>query len=303
MANQERRHQEEPGQEIVVKSRELLFALRTGRTPSGASSIAEIVRVNPGLLPMLEKVVYQDPSLLKDTVKTDIRVNTIRREYPTVVAHFSHEGVMDRTLSDFDSVKQRLQDQKTLLANLPIPVEISDAELVLRMMLSDSTSGSIDDYRNVLESHRLFGQMAGRLMDLGYPDMSHEEMERFTQVGQKLLKAKRAFEIVPELGDLEREKRGEGDFEGIMAIIRFRGSVVAALTQSGNIEDRERAKRLRSSVDEWIEQLAVDYPERRQELERLGVPDHGEKSRWTEEPGEPYFTQAEIQDFMHSGNG
>lgn len=263
---------------------------------------------DPGSVSVMSRIIRRHPELLRTETPLKPKIEEIEKQFPRIAASFP-DGVTDSLLTQFPLLGNRIREEKDLLATLPAPVEIKSITLVLRTLITRGSGQNLtaQDYFEVMEAHELYGVLTDTLEETGYRQIPKEEMERYVNIGQKLLESRREFEINPDNFVEEPDYPvGEKDFQGSKTQIGFIGRVMEVIKRSG--QNSEQAKRLINSCNEYreglIEHLLKRYPHRFPEIARLfeGVQDHGKRSRWVEVPGQPDLTQAEIQNFNHGGN-
>lgn len=294
---------------ITTNQGRMLFALMSIRGNQRRALLtrfqdtADMIRENPGVVADLAPVAYQHPEYFREGAAPRSGLTDIRRDYPAIIDLFT-DGRLASVLTRFPHVSDRLREERRLLnAFLPGNTAIKDVEVVLRILIDDGSIRSVqpDSYQDIVHSHNLFGALSA-IVDGPESEVGLDETNQFIrEIGQRLLRNRRLFELQPvsSADSHYRKGLGERDFQGRIAEIRLFQAAALACAASWGEEDKERAGRFKAAINFMIEEIGTKYPNRRRELgELFGVIDWGLASHFTVEPGE-----ADLSDSERSGLG
>lgn len=213
----------------------------------------------------------------------------IRNKYPSIISAF-RGPMFFKTLSEYPGVIGRIEQERAFLPD-EIAGGIFDIELVMKFLIEDGGSRELtsDSYLKLKTSHSLFGVLAAEQMDR-HIVLETQERDAFTEIGQRLLRSVRLFDLNPDSVDTGYNKLHEDEntnFAGLVAEMTLQCRVITALKRAGDRESLQAAKNMSEDLKFLLQRTHMNHPDKYREIDRrFGIPDQiGQE--WAQHLGGP----------------
>lgn len=269
-----------------------------------------LITQKPEAMRLAIATAYYHPEVINQLeTKPTPTLENIRENYRRVIELFPDE-TMSEVAAKTPLASQRLNEEKETLS-LAGETGIKDAEIALMLMseYGDTSKLTIEDYSRVVAFHELYGNMIRHLRQAnGKALSSFSEIERFFQVGQNLLTARRLYEYEVETVDDDYSQKApsrSADYQGRIAQLTLM-SVISGNLRAIDPKSPE-IDHIKKSFVHLLDETQSRHPERVPEIIKMfgGTQDVGKMSAWVQTVGEPGLSTengAEWVSFTHSGN-
>lgn len=273
------------------------------------NQMVALMRGDPTLIRKTGYLAYQHPDLIdirgrEGTIPPTLQ--SIRNNLPGVINRFDEIAIRE-ALDRFPLLSGRVEEDMRALAEMGV-TEVKPIEIALRLLL---TNGSLqgktrDDYPQVVESHNLYGVLATNIFDDRMRIPKVEELA-FIQIGQSLLKTRLIYEARDPEYDEKKDSvvphtDREKDYEGILAMFVATRRLIGILDHDSQ-KDPVLLRALNQENAAFVEHLFSFFPDKVRDFRSIvGNPEGVYKfMEYTDEPGGPSFTRAEMIDFLNEG--
>ena len=309
------------GKLVIPPSKELILGVANMIRGSGnlqvwRSNPRELMDQDSEALPTILAAAYNNSAILsREKPQSKATLNDVRQNFPGVIDFYEDKDVDNLILNHprvDNIIKEELSILQGVTGNDTQIGSIKKVELLLRILNDTGLNLDYDpnSYFTLVEAHEIYQEMAKRVFEEQKRSFtSLKEQQNFTNLGQKLLKNRKVFELNIEDLDISGETRhadSNQDLEGRMTQLDVISSLHASLVQNGELENSQRIKNLVRMFRETLDRVLIDHPERftdiRNRLGDLQVIGLGyfKAGYWVEQPGAPEFTPSEAQGFLHN---
>lgn len=179
-----------------------------------------------------------------------------------------HRKQVVESLKRHPAVSSRIDEYRELIKkNTGQEPEVTIDEWILLTLSNLTVSTPLDPQypQQIIEAHNLYGDLADAIDKDMVSKLPHEEVERFTQLGQSLLKRKKSLEIDFQVavGGQERQfDTPEKEYQGRIAVLDNLILIHEAIaTQSAASKEKESTlKRVYSTFEHELSMLMQSFP-------------------------------------------
>lgn len=178
-----------------------------------------------------------------------------------------HRKQVVESLKQYPAVSSRIDEGIELIQkNTGQEPEVTIDEWIL-LTFSDLTASSPLDpqySQQIIEAHKLYGDLADSIEKDMVLKLPHAEVERFTQLGQSLLKRKKSLDLVQMVeGGQERQfDTPEQEYQGRIAVLDnlIKMYEVVSTQSAASRETESTIKRVHSSFEHELSMLMQRFP-------------------------------------------
>lgn len=290
---------------VVTPVRRMVFAMMASFNPRTAiaatlESPAAIEHTNPGTMRKTLELAEEFPTELDPenlVMERAISLAEMRERYPSVIGYFDDTKVQE-ALNKHPEMQERLLARMARLQSVG-GGSAKQIEVLLNILRADGTISGItdDDYIRVAASHEVYGDLMEIMTENAVLKTQREEAD-VTEIGQKLLKLRRLYELNPDVpqkdtGDEASKKRTpQQDFYARQVQGRLMKRMTVAILAEGEVKGNAAKVSYYKGLSQQQlgEQMLREHPDRWNEISEefpaLADGPRGQ-SRWVKGPGAP----------------
>lgn len=268
----------------------ILGAQYRGRDALGLESM---VGSNPGSINTLLDAAYSNPGIVDARVQKVILkardMDFIRGMYGEVASKLDDESV-DQILKNNPRVSDAVNEKFDALREDPQNGDVTKAEVLLEELIGISFANDFNPefYYEVIAGHEAYQNLVKKLKLSNGNNGQQNLPPALTEIGQRLLHLRRAFEANIDDGVQQTAERAgsTADLRGTIAQLTVMRSVAAGLEASKDPETKEIAQRLKNGYTLALAQGMKRHPGA---PEWANFTEKGTKkvNAWVELPGGP----------------
>lgn len=255
-----------------------------------ASELAMTIGENPEVIVTLMEAAYRDPGIIDSRVqKVELKTRNlgfIREMYGDIVMKLDDEAI-NKILENNPRVAEAVNEKYNALQEDTQNGSVKKAEVLLEDLIGRSSASDFNPeyYYDVLAGHEAYQSLVKSLKLTTTGNGSQSLPPALTEIGQRLLHLRRAFEANIDSGQKTADRAGStADLRGTIAQITLMRNISTGLEASGDPKTQEIALRLKNDINLAIAQGQRRHPGASEwrNFTELGIKKMGS---WVELPG------------------